>query len=200
MLIMILGIDIGGANTKIASADGRLVELHYLPLWKNTKLPEVLREISMRLKPKRVGVVITGELADCFQDKDSGLSYIIDAVNNAFQEAYFFTNDGVFTKEKKRGIAAANWMASALFVGKEFPDCIFLDIGSTTTDIIPIRDGVPLAGKTDFERLKRGELVYTGVLRTNIAAILNSVQLGGMRSGISSDYSPYLPMLIMYLE
>jgi len=184
---MILGIDIGGANTKIASDDGELIELHYIPLWKNTKLPEVLKEISMRLKPKKVGVVITGELADCFPDKDTGLSYIIDAVNNAFKEAYFFTSSGVFTQEKKHEISAANWMASAVFIGKEFPDCIFLDIGSTTTDIIPIRDGVPLAGKTDFERLKKGELVYTGILRTNIAAILDSVNIGGFRSRVSSE-------------
>ncbi len=60
---MILGIDIGGANTKIASSDGKLVELHYLPLWKNSRLPEALLEISARLKPEKVGVVITGELA-----------------------------------------------------------------------------------------------------------------------------------------
>jgi len=53
-----------GANTKIASDDGRLVELHYIPLWKNTRLPEVLLEIAQRLRPEKVGVVITGELAD----------------------------------------------------------------------------------------------------------------------------------------
>ena len=159
---MILGIDIGGANTKIASDDGRLVELHYIPLWKNTRMPEALLEIAGRLKPEKVGVVITGELADCFPDKDAGLSYIIDAVNNAFTDAFFLDNNGIFTKEKIRSIAAANWMASCLLIGKEFGDCIFLDIGSTTTDIIPIKNCVPLAGKTDFERLKNGELVYAG--------------------------------------
>ncbi len=185
--IMILGIDIGGANTKIASDDGRLVELHYLPLWKNTKLPEVLREISVRLEPEKVGVVITGELADCFPDKDAGLSYIIDAVNNAFNDAWFLDSSGAFTKEKKRSIAAANWMASALAAGKEHRDCIFVDTGSTTTDIIPIRNGKPLASGTDFERLKRSELVYTGVLRTNIASVLDTVELSDAVSRISSE-------------
>lgn len=184
---MILGIDIGGANTKIASKDGKLVELHYIPLWKNSRLPEALLDISKRLKPEKAGVVITGELADCFQDKDAGLSYIIDAVNNAFPNAYFLDCEGNFSKEKRRSIAAANWMASALAVGKEYENCIFLDIGSTTTDIIPIKNGKPLAGKTDFERLKHGELVYTGALRTNIAAILKSVNIGGEKSRISSE-------------
>jgi len=184
---MILGIDIGGANTKIASDDGTLIELHYIPLWKNSKLPETLLDIAKRLKPEKAGVVITGELADCFPDKDAGLSYIIDAVIKAFKNAYFFDSNGVFLKEKRRSIAAANWMASALAVGKEFGDCIFIDTGSTTTDIIPVKNGKPIAGKTDFERLKHGELVYSGALRTNIAAILKRVNIGGEISRISSE-------------
>lgn len=184
---MILGIDIGGANTKIASDDGKIVELHYIPLWKNTMLPGMLLEIAQRLKPEKVGVVITGELADCFPDKDAGLSYIIDAVNNVFENAFFLDNNGDLTKEKKRSIAAANWMASSLLTGKEYGDCIFVDIGSTTTDIIPIKNGKPLASKTDFIRLKKGELVYSGALRTNIAAILKRVKFGNSESRISSE-------------
>ncbi|MFZ2410819.1 MAG: hydantoinase/oxoprolinase family protein [Candidatus Methanoperedens sp.] len=184
---MILGIDIGGANTKIASSDGRIVELHYIPLWKNTRLPEALLDIANRLEPEKTGVVITGELADCFPDKDTGLSYIIDAVNNAFSDAYFMDSSGVFTKEKRRSIAAANWMASALLAGREYKDCIFVDTGSTTTDIIPVMNGVPHAHGTDFERLKNNELVYTGALRTNIAAILDKVMLGGAYCRTSSE-------------
>ncbi|MBU4492652.1 MAG: H4MPT-linked C1 transfer pathway protein [Euryarchaeota archaeon] len=184
---MILGIDIGGANTKAASSDGRLVELHYIPLWKNTRLPDALLDISRRLKPQKVGVVITGELADCFPDKETGISYIVDAVNNAFSNAYFMDSSGVFTKEKKRSIAAANWTASALLVGKDYEHCIFVDIGSTTTDIIPIKEGAPHAGRTDFERLKSNELVYSGVLRTNIAAILGTVKINGATWRTSSE-------------
>lgn len=184
---MILGIDIGGANTKVASSDGKHVELHYIPLWKNTRLPEVLLDIARRLKPEKVGVVITGELADCFPDKETGISYIVDSVHSAFKDAYFLDSSGVFTKEKKRSIAAANWMASALFAGKDYKDCIFVDIGSTTTDIIPISGGVPRAGRTDFERLKMSELVYSGVLRTNIAAILDTVKLNDAILRISSE-------------
>jgi len=184
---MILGIDIGGANTKIASDNGKIVELHYIPLWKDTGLPEFLLEMAGRLRPEKVGVVITGELADSFPDKDAGLSYIMDAVNNAFTDAFFLDNSGIFTKEKTRSISAANWMGSALLIGKEFRDCIFLDIGSTTTDIIPVKNGIPLAGKTDFERLKNGELVYSGALRTNVAAIIKSVRFGDSTSRISSE-------------
>lgn len=184
---MILGIDIGGANTKVTSSDGKLVEMHYVSLWKDTSLPKVLFDIAKRLKPEKVAVVITGELADCFPDKETGISYIVDAVNNAFNDAYFLGSNGMFTKEKKRELAAANWMASALLVGREYENCMFVDIGSTTTDIIPIIDGMPHAGKTDFERLKKSELVYSGALRTNVAAVLDKVLLAGDVFRISSE-------------
>ena len=72
----VIGLDIGGANTKLASSDGTIVELHYLPLWKNTRLPEVLKEIAQRLQPEKVAIVMTGELADCFEDKEQGIRFI----------------------------------------------------------------------------------------------------------------------------
>jgi len=46
----VIGLDIGGANTKIASSDGTLAEIYYLPLWKNTQLREILKEIAKKLE------------------------------------------------------------------------------------------------------------------------------------------------------
>lgn len=177
----IIGIDIGGANTKLASSDGTVVELHYLPLWKNTRLPEVLNEISQRLKPEKVAVVMTGELADCFEDKAQGISFIKNVVDSAFDsvKVSYINSQGRFQLETDslRELAAANWAASARMIGKEIGDCIFVDVGSTTSDIIPIRSGEHRAGYTDFERLLRSELVYAGTLRTNLAALLEKVKL-----------------------
>jgi hypothetical protein len=178
----VIGLDIGGANTKIASSDGTIVELHYLPLWKNTRLPEVLKEIAQRLQPEKVAVVMTGELADCFEDKEQGILFIKSCVDSAFgfSKVSYINNMGRFQSETDdiRELAAANWAASARLIGKEIGNCIFVDVGSTTSDIIPILSGEHKAGLTDFERLLKSELVYAGTLRTNLATLLGKVKLG----------------------
>lgn len=186
----IIGIDIGGANTKIASADESIIELHYIPLWKNTTLPQTLKEIAERIKPDSVSVVMTGELADCFEDKNEGIKFIMDSVEDAFDcETRYIKSDGDFTNTTKdtRDLAAANWAASARLIGSEMGDCIFVDVGSTTSDIIPIVRGKHAAGKTDFSRLLRSELVYAGTLRTNIAALLDSVKVSDGKCRTSSE-------------
>ncbi|HWQ44399.1 MAG TPA: hydantoinase/oxoprolinase family protein [Methanosarcina barkeri] len=178
----VIGLDIGGANTKVASSDGTIVELHYLPLWKNTRLPEVLKEIAQRLQPEKVAIVMTGELADCFEDKEQGIHFIKVAVDSAFgpSKTSYINSMGRFQQSEAnslRELAAANWAASARLIGRELKDCIFVDVGSTTSDIIPIIFGEHRAGLTDFERLVRSELVYSGTLRTNLATLLGKVKL-----------------------
>ena len=187
----VIGLDIGGANTKLASSDGTLVELYYLPLWKNTRLPEILKEIAEKLQPEKVAVVTTGELADCFENKEEGIHFIKDAVDSAFgySKVSYMNNMGSFQSGtgRLRDLAAANWAASARLIGREIGDCIFVDVGSTTSDIIPIMSGEHKAGLTDFERLKRSELVYSGILRTNLAAILKKVKFGKGRCRTASE-------------
>ena len=70
---MFLGIDVGGANTKIATSDSSLVDSIYAPLWHDrTILYDVLHRVYTRLEDtgidiEGVGVVMTGELCDCFR-------------------------------------------------------------------------------------------------------------------------------------
>lgn len=66
---MILGLDIGGANTKAASADSKYAKSVYLPLWKNSPLEKVLKRINAEQKPEAVAVVITGRRADWHRQK-----------------------------------------------------------------------------------------------------------------------------------
>ncbi|WP_406659735.1 hydantoinase/oxoprolinase family protein [Methanolobus sp. ZRKC3] len=186
----IIGIDIGGANTKIASADGETIELHYIPLWKDTTLPETLEEIADRLKPDKVSVAMTGELADCFTDKIAGIDFIMRSVDAAFDcEIRYINNLGCFYEQADdlRDLAAANWAASANLIGAEIGDCIFVDVGSTTSDIIPIKDKKHRAGITDFSRLVRSELVYAGTLRTNLAYLLDKVDVIEGKCRVASE-------------
>ncbi len=54
--------------------------------------------------------------------------------------------------------------------------------------MIPIAAGtVVVEGRTDVERLLAGELVYTGALRTNIAAVLSHVPIGGRPCPVTSE-------------
>jgi hypothetical protein len=174
---MILGLDIGGANTKAASSDGSFSESVYLPLWKNAPLGHVLRHFADH-EPKAVAVVITGELADCYQSKRVGIESIMAAVKQSFRCPVHFWGINGFHWNDPVELAAANWSASAAFLGREVGDCLFVDMGSTTTDLIPIK-GKALAENTDFRRLARGELVYMGLLRTSLGALLPSVRIRG---------------------
>lgn len=187
---MILGVDIGGANTKAASSDGRFAEIVYLPLWKRCPLEEHLADLSSRLKPDAVGVVMTGELADCFESKMEGVMFIAAAVEETFDCPVRFWGLSGFhesvSKENAMDLAAANWSASVSLLLRDIGECIFVDMGSTTTDIVPVVDR-PLSGCTDLKRLMRGELLYTGLLRTNLAALLPCVELSGGSAPLSSE-------------
>ncbi|HSD57637.1 MAG TPA: hydantoinase/oxoprolinase family protein [Methanotrichaceae archaeon] len=174
---MILGLDIGGANTKAASSDGSFTDMVYLPLWKNAHLGEVLGRFA-DLSPEAVAAVMTGELADCFSDKSAGIQSITATVINTFSCPIYFWGINGFQWKDPLELAAANWSASAALLGREVGDCLFADMGSTTTDLIPIK-GTPLAAKNDYQRLARGELVYMGLLRTNLGALLPAARIRG---------------------
>ena len=193
---MILGIDVGGANTKIATSDGSFVRLIYAPLWRNkTIIYDVLADVKRGLEGegiRGVGAVMTGELCGCFNTKREGVLYIKRAVSNIFENAKFFDMDCNFKNsssvdEEPLSFAATNWLASAKLLSKEYKNVIFVDIGSTTTDVIPIMEGKIKAKKTDLERLKYGELIYSGVLRTGVSHLLKRIEIGGEECRTSSE-------------
>ena len=77
-------------------------------------------------------------------------------------------------------IASANWLASATLVARRLGDALFVDLGSTTTDILLLAGGeVRADGMTDRERLATGELVYTGLTRTPVMALAAEAPFAG---------------------
>ncbi len=209
-MTIVLGLDIGGANTKFAILDYSedkvsflAAESEYFPLWKQLeKFSDYLKSIKEKIE-KNYGIidyttfVTTAELADCFQTKKEGIETISKIVESVFSKdnhtPLMYDVNGEFlsttkTAEKWLEVSATNWVASANFLGKEYPNAIILDIGSTTTDIIPIFNGKVVAkGKNDFERLASQELVYSGTLRTTIPAIIHEIKLRGKIVPLSSE-------------
>lgn len=77
-------------------------------------------------------------------------------------------------------IASANWHATAALVAKLAGEALFVDMGSTTTDLIPVSGGaVASHGYSDAERLLSGELVYTGFSRTFLFGVASSAPVRG---------------------
>ena len=174
-----LGLDIGGANLKAADEHDRAASVPF-PLWRNPAgLAAALHELAGRFEPcGRLAVTMTGELCDCFEAKAEGVAHILDAVEEVAngRPVWVWQTAGEFVDpETAREFwpltAAANWHATATFVGRCAPagHALLIDIGSTTTDLIPLQDGVPVPkGRTDLERLHTNELVYRGVGRTPV--------------------------------
>ncbi len=180
-----IGIDVGGANLKVVDENG--VHLHYCPLWEEAPVTDyLLRYVQGPADP--AAVVMSGELADCFENKAQGISFIVDAVKNAFPRAKFYGTDARFHDGAAPILAAANWLASADYLRTRHPGAVLLDIGSTTADIIPLGRFSELLGLTDLLRLQKGYLLYTGMLRTNVATLLRSVDLAGVRTPVSTEY------------
>ena len=208
---MILGWDIGGVNTKVARRDdngaltvrSRPFELQREP----GALVRVLRDLAAEVGVRTVesgfsriteltcAVTMTAELSQMFRIKREGVEFVLDAVSAAFPEAAMrvFTTDGRFltidaARSQPIAVAAANWAATARLVASRHPYAVLVDVGTTTTDIIPIVNGRVVAeGQTDPERLASGELVYSGALRTPVEAIVHEVRHRGEPLGVSAE-------------
>ena len=178
MTLRILGLDIGGANLKAATNDGLSRSVPF-PLWKQPeKLASALAElIAGFVGLSELAVTMTGELCDCFETKAEGVRNIVEAVGESFPVRIWSTAERFVSPDEAiqnpHSVAAANWHALATFTGRFASNAILIDIGSTTADLIPIQNGRPASiGSTDTERLKSGELIYTGVKRTPLCALL----------------------------
>jgi hypothetical protein len=198
----VLGWDVGGANVKAARLDTatsepRVVERPFA-LWREPdRLTDVLTEVAASLggATGRMALTMTAELADCFATKAEGVTFVIDAVRRAFPRTHLLVYgvDGRFrpplaAQRRPLRVAAANWMASATLAAEKWPSALFLDVGSTTSDVIPIVGGLVVAGgRTDTGRLRRGELVYTGALRTPVCAIVRTLPWRGRRCRVAAE-------------
>lgn len=193
-----LGVDVGGANLKVADGRGFAKSLAF-PLWRQPHdLSDALRQLICAA-PRADGLVVTmtGELADCFQTKVEGVLHILNAVAsvaNAQPIRVYLVDGRINSLQSARSepllAAASNWHALARFVTRfvtQVP-ALLIDVGSTTTDIIPLdKNGPSTQSRTDINRLLAGELVYLGMTRTPIAAVTDILPYRGHHCPIASE-------------
>jgi probable H4MPT-linked C1 transfer pathway protein len=193
-----LGLDIGGANLKLANGLGYADSLPFA-LWREPdRLPQQLRTMIAQAPPaSHLAVTMTGELADCFDSKEDGVRYILDAVQQAADgrhtRVYLLTGQMVTPQVARRRpaeVAAANWHALATFCARMAGDglSLVMDVGSTTTDIIPLADGkIAAIGYNDTARLLANELIYLGVERTPICGLVRELPYRGQTCPVANE-------------
>jgi probable H4MPT-linked C1 transfer pathway protein len=183
-----LGLDIGGANLKAADGRGWARSVPFA-LWRNPRgLAEKLGELLEKTPAaERLAVTMTGELCDCFDNKAEGVRHILDSISVAAKNrpVRVYCSDGRFASieeasESPKLAEASNWHALAKFACRFVASGagLLIDVGSTTTDVIPLVDGrVAASGRSDTERLLSQELLYRGVGRTPICALTDALPL-----------------------
>ncbi len=185
-----IGWDIGGAHLKAARREGEEITAAVqiaCPLWLGLdQLHRAFAEAKAALGPVAHHVAtMTGELSDAFPNRQAGVAAIAAAAVRELGPVRLYAGPHGFVPAEQAvahidAIASANWHASAAFVARQIPDALFVDMGSTTTDIIPLQAGkVAARGYSDAARMARGELVYAGIVRSFLMAGLRHVPFGG---------------------
>lgn len=202
MAELVTGFDIGGAHLKAAQVapGGRVVAAAQVPcaLWQGLdRLERAFAEALAGLAPVgRAAITMTGELADLFPDRATGVRALTEATARALPGATLLVWAGRhgFVPPGEAGalttaIASANWLASASLAAQAVGEGLFVDLGSTTTDILVLAGGeVRAQGLTDRERLATGELAYTGLTRTPLMALAEAAPFAGREVGLMKEY------------
>ena len=201
-----IGWDIGGAHVKAAVINkaGEIVAVYQqpCPLWKGLdQLQRAVNTITLELadsdSDSRHAITMTGELVDLFDSRDDGVKQIIQTMTELLPncEIVIFAGKEGFLKTAQvearhyESIASANWLASASFAAQKIGDGLFVDIGSTTSDILLLNNGRVLAeGYTDYQRLISQELIYTGIVRTAVMAVAQTALDKGKKIGLMAEY------------
>lgn len=196
-MAVVVGWDIGGAHLKAARAEhGRIVETVQVasPLRLGLeRLAQSFAEAKAHMgMGNRHAVTMTGELADTFASRVEGVFSLTQLATRELAPApvLLYAGRAGFVAPEQVGlhiadIASANWFASASVVGKTLRAALFMDMGSTTTDIVPVVDGaVAGRGYTDAERLAQGELIYTGLVRSFLMATTERAPFAGSWTGL----------------
>jgi probable H4MPT-linked C1 transfer pathway protein len=188
---VVIGWDIGGVHLKAVRAeDGRIVKAaqYVSPLRSGTELLQhafVQARKDMGRGDRNV-ITMTGELADIFTSRQDGVEQLSALAEHELENVSIYAGPSGFVvgaeaRRHSTQIASANWHASAAVIAKRRKSGLLIDVGSTTTDVVPVADSKVVArGYTDAQRLAVGELVYTGLVRSFVMATTARAPLNGV--------------------
>ena len=196
-----VGWDIGGAHLKMACVDpkGEITHIEQVatPLWRGLEQLERVFPVTVNKLPEGARshvVTMTAELVDIFKDRNAGVSALINLCKkNLGQDLRLYaSHNGILELDSLQSeldqLASTNWHASAVFIASRIASGIFVDVGSTTTDIIPFSQNKVLCrGEDDRGRLCNDELVYTGVIRTPLMALSNRLPFRGEWQNLAAE-------------
>jgi probable H4MPT-linked C1 transfer pathway protein len=197
----IIGWDAGGAHLKAARAENgiitRAVQIP-CPLWLGVgELDRAFYEAEAVIgRAPYNAITMTGELCDAFATREegvAGLAAIMVRLLSPARALFYAGRSGFVAKDEIAGhaieIASANWHASAALTGMRPREALFIDMGSTTTDIIPVAERRPAnLGATDAARLVHGELVYNGLARSFLMAGPKLVPFAGQWTPLMNEW------------
>jgi|SRR5579883_1673559 probable H4MPT-linked C1 transfer pathway protein len=186
----VVGWDIGGVHLKAARAEiGRIVKVaqYASPLRAGMQpLERAFAQARADMGQADHNVItMTGELADTFSSRKEGVERLTALAKSELGAISVYAGRAGYVQADKAvahaaDIASANWHACATLIARKCPDALLIDMGSTTTDIVPIAAGqVAARGYTDAERLAAGELVYSGLVRGFVMATAYRAPLRG---------------------
>ena len=185
------GYDVGGAHLKVALAEGgRTIAAAQFPCPLSRGLDRLdtafAQAAALVARAHTHAVTMTGELCELFPDRTTGVAALVDQVVVLLGAdiRIWMGPRGFGTPDEARAepmsAASTNFLASAELVASRLGAALLIDMGSTTTDIIPIVSGRPCPrGLTDRDRLATSELVYSGLTRTDVGAVARAAVLKG---------------------
>jgi probable H4MPT-linked C1 transfer pathway protein len=198
---MIIGWDVGGAHLKAALVeDGLVRDVVQQPctLWLGLEhVDRALQAIRARWPHAtrcEHAVTMTGEMVDLFADRAQGVAALAGHLAESLgPRVRFFAGsrwlDATQAAAHWQDVASANWRATAAWVARTAADALLVDVGSTTTDLVPVvGHAVAARGATDAQRLQSGELAYHGVVRTPVCALTQRVRFRGIETGIMNEW------------
>jgi len=202
----VVGWDIGGAHAKACLIDrGAIVDVAQWPcaLWRglhelDAALDAALARWSRLLDnagPVAHAVTMSGEMVDLFATREEGVERIAVRLAQRLPGRVALYGgragwiDVADAAQRWAQIASANWFATADHAARLFGDGVLIDIGSTTIDLIAFRDGrVASESHSDHDRLRRGELVYSGVVRTPLCALARRVPFRDAEVNVMAEW------------